>query len=36
MSVVIAKNIVTKFGSHIVHDDISFEIKQGEIFGLLG
>jgi len=35
-SVVIAKNIVTKFGSHIVHDDISFEIKQGEIFGLLG
>ena len=35
-SVVVAKNIVTKFGSNLVHDDISFEIKKGEIFGLLG
>ena len=35
-SVIVAKNIVTKFGSNIVHDDISFEIKKGEIFGLLG
>ncbi len=35
-SVVIAKDIVTKFGTNIVHDGISFEIKEGEIFGLLG
>lgn len=35
-SVVIAKNIVTKFGSNIVHNDISYEIQKGEIFGLLG
>ena len=35
-SVVVAKNIVTKFGANVVHDDVSFEIKKGEIFGLLG
>ncbi len=35
-SVVIAKDIVTKFGKNIVHDSINFEIKEGEIFGLLG
>lgn len=35
-SVVIAKNIVTKFGVNIVHDNVSFEIQKGEIFGLLG
>ena len=35
-SVIIAKNITTKFGTNIVHDNISLEIKKGEIFGLLG
>jgi phospholipid/cholesterol/gamma-HCH transport system ATP-binding protein len=35
-NVVVAKNIVTKFGSNLVHNDVSFEIKKGEIFGLLG
>jgi phospholipid/cholesterol/gamma-HCH transport system ATP-binding protein len=30
------KNIVTAFGSHVVHDDISFQINYGEIFGILG
>ncbi len=35
-SVIVAKDIVTKFGTNIVHDGISFEIKKGEIFGLLG
>ena len=29
-------NIVTEFGKNRVHDDLSFEIKKGEIFGLLG
>lgn len=35
-NIVTAKNIVTQFGSQIVHDNISFEIQEGEIFGLLG
>jgi len=35
-SVIVAKNIITKFGKNIVHDSVSFEIKKGEIFGLLG
>ncbi len=35
-SVVVAKEIVTKFGKNIVHDGVSFDIKKGEIFGLLG
>ncbi len=35
-SVVVARDIVTKFGENIVHDGVSFEIKEGEIFGLLG
>ncbi len=35
-TMVIANNIVTKFGKTKVHDGISFEIKKGEIFGLLG
>lgn len=29
-------NLVTKFGENLVHDNLSFEIKKGEIFGLLG
>jgi len=37
MSTIIkAQNIVTKFGKNIVHDGISVEIKEGEIFGILG
>jgi len=35
-SVIVAKDIVTKFGKNIVHDGVSFEIREGEIFGLLG
>lgn len=34
--IVQAKNIVTTFGEHVVHDGVSFEINKGEIFGLLG
>ncbi|TLP35736.1 ABC transporter ATP-binding protein [Arcobacter arenosus] len=30
------KNISTSFKEKIVHDDISFNIKKGEIFGILG
>ncbi len=35
-SLIVAKEIVTKFGKNIVHNGVSFEIKKGEIFGLLG
>ena len=35
-SMVIAKNIVKTFGSKIALNTISFEIKEGEIFGFLG
>ena len=35
-SVIVAKDIVTKFGKTIVHNGVSFEVKNGEIFGLLG
>lgn len=36
MNIVQASHIRTQFGSNIVHEDVSFTIKQGEIFGLLG
>jgi len=35
-SLIVVKEIVTKFGKNIVHNGVSFEIKKGEIFGLLG
>lgn len=35
-SVIEAKNIVTRFGDNTVHNSISVEIKEGEIFGVLG
>lgn len=31
-----AKEVVTRFGTHTIHDGVSFSIKKGEIFGLLG
>ncbi|MDD3462044.1 MAG: ATP-binding cassette domain-containing protein [Sulfurospirillaceae bacterium] len=34
--VVKARDIVTRFGDNVIHDGVSFDIKQGEIFGLLG
>ncbi len=30
------KNLSTKFGSHLVHDNLNLNIKQHEIYGLLG
>ena len=29
-------NLSTIFGENIVHKDISFSVKEGEIFGVLG
>ncbi len=34
--IVSVKNITTRFGENLVHDNISFDIHEGEIFGLLG
>lgn len=31
-----AKNITTAFGEKIMHDNVSFSVKSGEIYGLLG
>ena len=30
------KNITTKFGKKVVHDNISLYVNKGEIYGLLG
>ncbi len=30
------ENVVTRFGEKVVHDGVSFQVNEGEIFGLLG
>jgi len=30
------KDVTTKFGTHVVHDNISINVKEGEIYGILG
>ncbi len=30
------QNVTKRFGEHLILDDISFEIKKGEIFGIIG
>jgi len=30
------ENLVTRFGDNLIHDELNFSIRQGEIFGLLG
>jgi len=34
--VVKVENIVTKFGSKVVHDGVSFEVRENEIYAILG
>jgi len=34
--IIIAENLVKKFGDFIANDNLNFEVKQGEIFGFLG
>ena len=36
MSIIEIKNLTKKFGDKLAVDDISFEVKEGEIFGFLG
>ncbi len=35
-SIIKVRDVVTKFGSKIVHDKISIDIKEGEVYGILG
>ena len=35
-TVINAKNIVTKFGDRLIHDGVSLQVKENEIFGILG
>jgi phospholipid/cholesterol/gamma-HCH transport system ATP-binding protein len=34
--VVVARDIVNRFGSQVVHDGVTFEVRAGEIFGIVG
>ena len=36
MKVIVADNLIKKFGSFTAVDNISFEVEKGEIFGFLG
>ena len=35
-NIITVRNLVKKFGSFIANDNLSFEVKKGEIFGFLG
>ena len=35
-TVIKVKDVTTKFGKHVVHDKISIDVKEGEIYGILG
>lgn len=35
-TIIDARGIITRFGANVVHDGVSFSVKQGEIYGILG
>jgi len=35
-NIIEVRDVVTRFGSKIVHDGVSIDIKQGEVYGILG
>ena len=34
--IIVVKNLTKKYGSNVAADDLSFQVKQGSVFGLLG
>ncbi len=36
MSIIKVENLYTSFGKNIIHNNISFDVNEGEIFGVLG
>jgi len=34
--IVEARNVLTQFGENIIHEDLNFSVKKGEIVGLVG
>ncbi len=34
--IIVVKNLTKKYGSNVAVDDLSFQVKQGSVFGLLG
>ena len=36
MKIIEVNNLYTAFGENVVHNDISFSVNEGEIFGILG
>ena len=35
-TVIEVKNVSTRFGEHVVHSDVSLEVKRGEVFAIVG
>ena len=35
-NIIEVRNLCTAYGDRLIHDNLSFDIKQGEIFGILG
>lgn len=35
-NIIEVRNLCTAYGNRLIHDNLSFDIKQGEIFGILG
>jgi len=35
-NIIVVKNLVKKFGDFVANDNLTFDVKQGEIFGFLG
>ena len=36
MEVIVVKNLTKQYGTHLAVDNLSFQVKKGEVFGLLG
>jgi len=34
--VIVVREVVNRFGAQVVHDGVSFEVRPGEIFGIVG